>query len=54
VDYPPDPKQVAEKVLEIYDDEVQVGPFSDKIRTWDKVAHDYERVYQALLGGFTS
>ncbi|MDD1774046.1 MAG: glycosyltransferase family 4 protein [Methanobacterium sp.] len=51
VDYPPKPELVAGKVLEIYNHDIQVGPFSDKIRTWDKVSGDYEKVYQELLYG---
>ncbi len=30
-------------------DDVKVGPFGDKIKTWDKVSEDYERVYLYLL-----
>ena len=45
VDYPPDPKKVAELIIKIHESDVQVGPFSDKIRTWDKVAEEYERLY---------
>jgi glycosyltransferase involved in cell wall biosynthesis len=49
VDYPPNPEEVAELVLEIINNNEQVGPFSDKIRTWYKVATDYEKVYQTLI-----
>lgn len=49
VDYPPDPEEVANMVLKIYHDQVKVGPFTEKIRTWDKVARDYEKLYSNLL-----
>ncbi len=49
VNYPPDPTEVAKMVLKIYTDDVKVGPFSDKIRTWDKVSKDYENVYLDFL-----
>jgi glycosyltransferase involved in cell wall biosynthesis len=45
VDCPPDPEKVAEAITKICYRNVQVGPFSDKIRTWDAVSRDYERVY---------
>lgn len=49
VDYPPNPKEVAELILKIVNSDVKVGPFSRKIRTWDKVAEDYEAVYKKVL-----
>lgn len=45
VDYPPDPRAVAERVMNIYTNNVRVGPFSSKIRTWEKVSRAFERVY---------
>jgi len=45
VDYPPDPDAVAECIMGIYSSKVQVGPFSNNIRTWDAVGRAYERVY---------
>lgn len=48
VSYPPDPKEVADLILKIYRNDVQVGPFSKKIRTWDEVAEDYEKVYRSI------
>ncbi len=50
VDYPPDPKEVAKMILKIYKDDVKVGPFSDKIRTWHKVSEEYEKLYLNILG----
>ncbi|MDY9922944.1 glycosyltransferase family 4 protein [Methanobacterium sp.] len=49
VSYPPNPKEVADAVLNILDN-YSVGPFSEKIRTWSKVAKDYEQIYLNLLG----
>ena len=49
VDYPPDPKDVAELIIKIHDEETKVGPFSNKIRTWDKVAVDYEKLYERII-----
>ena len=49
VDYPPDPKEVAELILKIVNSDIKVGPFSKKIRTWDKVVEDYEKVYNSLI-----
>ena len=51
VDYPPDPKEVADVIIEIHDSEIKVGPFSDKIRTWDRVAVDYEELYERVIKG---
>jgi glycosyltransferase involved in cell wall biosynthesis len=45
VDYPPDPETVAQLIIDVYERRVQVGPFSDKIRTWDAVGRAYERLY---------
>ncbi|MCP4610422.1 MAG: glycosyltransferase family 4 protein [Planctomycetes bacterium] len=49
VDYPPDPNTVANFVKEVIDNGVKVGPFSHRIRTWDKVTEDYENLYQQLI-----
>ena len=49
VDYPPNPKEVADLIVKIYENDVKVGPFSKKIRTWDKVAEDYELIYGKLI-----
>ncbi len=51
IDYPPDPKELAELIIKVYESDVRVGPFSRKIRTWDEVAKDYERVYRDVLEG---
>ena len=49
VNYPPDPKEVANLILKIVKSDVKVGPFSKKIRTWDKVVEDYEKTYSNVL-----
>ncbi|WP_048150673.1 glycosyltransferase family 4 protein [Palaeococcus ferrophilus] len=50
VDYPPNPKEVARLILEIANNDVKVGPFSKKIRTWKEVVKDYENLYKDILG----
>ena len=49
VGYPPDANEVANLIIKIYDNEIKVGPFSKKIRTWDKVAVHYEKLYEQIL-----
>lgn len=51
VDYPPDPKKVADLIFKIYENDVQVGPFSKKIRGWNEVTEDYETIYLNLFRG---
>ena len=51
VNYPPDPKKVGDLIIELYNKDIEVGPFSEKIRTWDKVTNDYERIYTKILKG---
>lgn len=48
INYPPDPKKLAQLILKIYHENPRVGPFSNKIRTWDKVVGDYERLYYKI------
>jgi glycosyltransferase involved in cell wall biosynthesis len=50
VESPPNPQKVAQLILEIHQNEIKVGPFSNKIRTWAQVVQDYEVVYQNVLG----
>lgn len=50
VSYPPDPGEVSDLIIKIHDSHIPVGPFSDKIRTWDKVAIDYEKLYESSIG----
>ena len=49
VDYPPNPVILSELIKEISSKDIEVGPFSSKIRTWDKVAEDYESEYLNLI-----
>lgn len=49
VDFPPNPKEVADLILKIYETNTKVGPFSDKIRMWDQVAQDYLCVYSNVV-----
>jgi len=51
VNYPPDPQEVAQRIIDIYETNVQVGPFSHKICTWEAVARTYERVYCHCVRG---
>lgn len=51
VKYPPNPREVAELITEIHKNNVDVGPFSEKIRTWEEVSKDYENIYMNLLKG---
>lgn len=48
VDYPPNSNEVANLIMKMYGSDLEVGPFSEKIRTWDKVAEDYEKAYYNL------
>ncbi len=49
VNYPPEPREVADSILDIYENDVTVGPFTEKIRPWNKVSEDYEKLYESLL-----
>ena len=49
VDCPPNPAEVADLILSIHGGNIQVGPFSNKIRTWDEVGEDYLRVYKDVI-----
>jgi glycosyltransferase involved in cell wall biosynthesis len=51
VETPPDPHGVAQLILHICENEVRVGPLSNKIRSWKQVAQDYEAVYQRVSKG---
>lgn len=49
VEYPPEPVKLSELIIYINSTNTKVGPFSDKIRTWDKVASNYEQIYEKCL-----
>jgi glycogen synthase len=51
VNCPPDPKEVSDLIMKIYNSNIKVGPFSEKIRTWDKVSEDHENIYKKVLLG---
>ena len=47
IDYPPDPDNLAELIVEVHNS-AKVGPLTDKIKTWDRIAQDYERLYNEV------
>jgi len=49
VDYPPKPKIIAELILNISKNDITVGPLTSKIRPWNEVIRDYERLYKSAL-----
>lgn len=44
ITYPPDPDDLAELIVEVHCT-AKAGPLTDKIKTWDRIAQDYERIY---------
>lgn len=52
VEVPPDPRVVADLVLYVAKNKIQVGPFSGKIRTWAQVGGEYDRLYNKLKRSF--
>lgn len=49
IEYPPKPDKLSELIMYINSTDIKVGPFSKKIRTWDKVADNYEQIYKKSL-----
>jgi glycogen synthase len=49
VESPPNPQKVAQLILHICENEIKVGPLSNKIRTWEQVVREYEAVYRNLV-----
>lgn len=49
VTFPPNPKMVAKLIIQIFKEKKQLGPFSDRIRTWDRVCEDYNQLYNQLI-----
>jgi glycosyltransferase involved in cell wall biosynthesis len=49
INYPPDPSALAELIVRVHRSNVRTGPLSDKIRTWDRIARDYECIYENCL-----
>ena len=48
VNDPLDTKEIADLIMKIYRENTSVGPFSRKIRTWNKVTEEYEKIYSCL------
>jgi glycosyltransferase involved in cell wall biosynthesis len=48
VSYPPDIREVADIVLRILESGTKVGPFNSKIRSWEEVVEQYEKLYERL------
>jgi hypothetical protein len=49
ISYPPDPSALAELIVRVHRSNVRTGLLSDKIRTWDRIARDYECIYENCL-----
>ena len=49
VDYPPNIQEVADYIEKAMNGGVKVGPFSDKLITWDQVTSRYLGIYQEVL-----
>ncbi|MGZ4901410.1 MAG: glycosyltransferase family 4 protein [Halobacteriota archaeon] len=47
--YPPDPQDLARLIVHLKETRPPVGPLSSRIQTWDKVADQYEALYEALV-----
>ncbi|AXV36713.1 MAG: hypothetical protein CIT01_00135 [Methanobacterium sp. BRmetb2] len=51
VEYPPNPCEVADLIIDVFNSDQKVGPFSNKIQTWDLVSKEYETLYENLTQG---
>lgn len=50
IKYPPQPEELARLIVDIHKSDVQVGPLNPtKIRTWDKVADEYQNIYTEVI-----
>lgn len=49
VKYPPTPREVALRILQIIEKPNKIGPFTKRIRLWGEVVKDYEKLYQNLV-----
>jgi glycosyltransferase involved in cell wall biosynthesis len=47
--YPPDTDNLARLIVDVYRSGRKTGPFSRKIRTWDEVSTEYERIYRSSM-----
>jgi len=48
VELPPNPIIVADLILYIMQNKIQVGPFSDKIRTWVQIGEEYDKLFDNI------
>jgi glycogen(starch) synthase len=48
IDYPPDPHALAQLIAKVHSGNAKTGSLSDKIKTWDRIAQDYERIYNEV------
>ena len=49
ITYPPDPLALAQLIVSVHGSNVRTGPLTDKIRTWDRIAPEYERIYREAV-----
>jgi len=49
VEYPPHIKDLAHLIVRVFEEDVKVGPFSNKIQTWDTIAQRYDELYTSLV-----
>jgi len=50
VENPSDPNEIVSLILDIQRGNVKVGPFQEKILSWEKVADIYEKIYFKIVG----
>lgn len=51
IDYPPNIGKLSDMIMKIYRDSPRVGPFSKKIRHWEEIVEDYDRLYHRMIEG---
>lgn len=49
VHYPPTPEEIASVIVNVIKGRNKIGPFTKKIRPWEEVARDYEKLYTDLV-----
>ena len=52
VDYPPNSNKLAEIIMKIHGSELIVGPFTDKVMTWDEIVTIYEGLYKDIYNNY--
>lgn len=45
IDYPIDVAELSDLIVRLHREDVSIGPFTGKIRTWDLVSRDYEETF---------